>query len=140
MAILATEQGRLSNLIKTLDTPNNPELHNEVVTVNEASQVTYKLGTVLGKITASGKYIVAKETAVDGSKVPAAIFIGDAQGLCQDTVIAATTDTKVLTIVRGKAVLSLSACLFDATYSDATKLGVAYAALKAQGLLLETTI
>jgi hypothetical protein len=140
MSVIATEQGRLSNLVKMLDSSNNPELHNEVVTVNEAAPVTYKLGTVLGKITASGKYIVAKETAVDGSKVPAAIFIGDAQGLCQDTAIVATTDTKVLTIARGKAVLSLSACLFDATYSDATKLGIAYAALKANGILLENTI
>lgn len=139
MSVIATDSTRLSNLIKVLDAPNNPELHNEVVTVNEAAQVTYKVGTVLGKITASGKYIVAKETAVDGSKVPAAVVIGDKEGLAQDTVIPATTDTKVLAIVRGKAVLSLSACLFDATYNDATKLGVAYAALKAQGLLLEQT-
>ena len=139
MSVIATDSTRLSNLIKLLDSPNNPELHNEVVTVNEAAQVTYKVGTVLGKITASGEYIVAKETAVDGSKVPAAIYIGDGQGLAQDLVVAATTDTKVLTIVRGKAVLSLSACLFDATYNDATKLGVAYAALKANGLLLEAT-
>ena len=139
MAIIATDTQRLSNLIKVYDAPNNPELSHDVITINSVAAATYKVGTVLGKITASGKYTVAKETAVDGSKVAAAIFIGDSQGLAQDTAIAITTDTKALVLNRGKVVVSLGACLFDATYDNGTKLGVAYADLKALGILIEAT-
>jgi ABC-type anion transport system duplicated permease subunit len=140
MPVIATDTQRLSNLIKKYDAPNNPELFNEVVTVNQAAQTTLKVGTVMGKITASGKYIVAVETAVDGSKVPAGIFIGDANGLAQDTVIAATTDTPVLVLARGKAVVSKDALFLDATYNDNTKKNTAYAALKALGIMVETTV
>lgn len=139
MAIIASDTQRLSNLIKVYESPDHPELYNEVVTVNQAAQTTLKVGTVMGKITASGKYIVAKETAVDGSKVAAGIFIGDTAGFPQDTVIAATTDTKVLMLARGKAVVSLGALFLDATYNDDTKKGVAYADLKALGLFVEAT-
>jgi hypothetical protein len=139
MPVFATDSQRLSNLIKKYDAPNNPELFNEVVTVNQAAQTTLKVGTVLGKITASGKYIVAVETAVDGSKVPAAIFIGDSKGEAQDTVITAATDTQVLVLARGKAVVSKDALFLDATYNDATKKNTAYAALKALGVMVEQT-
>jgi hypothetical protein len=139
MPVIATDTQRLSNLVKKYDAPNNPELFNEVVTVNQAAQTTLKVGTVMGKITASGKYIVAVETAVDGSKVPAGIFIGDANGLAQDTVIAATTDTPVLVLARGKAVVSKDALFLDATYNDNTKKNTAYAALKALGIMVEAT-
>ena len=140
MAIIASDTQRLSNLIKVYESPDHPELYNEVVTVNQAAQTTLQVGTVMGKITASGKYIVAKETAVDGSKVAAGIFIGDSTGFPQDTVIAATTDTKVLMLARGKAVVSLGALLLDATYNDGTKKGVAYADLKALGVFVEATV
>ena len=140
MAVIATDTQRLSNLIKKYDTPANPELFNDVVTVNQAAQTTLKVGTVMGKITASGKYIAAVETAVDGSKVAAGIFIGDANGLAQDTVIAATTDTPALLLTRGKVVISKDALFLDATYNDNTKKNVVYASLKALGILVETTV
>lgn len=37
----------------------------------------YKRGTVLGMITASGKYTVSVKTATDGSETPAAILVDD---------------------------------------------------------------
>lgn len=140
MAVIATDTNRLSNLIKKYDAPNNPELFNDVVVVNQAAQTTLKVGTVLGKITASGKYIVAVETAVDGSKVPAAIYIGDSVGLAQDLVVPATTDTNVLVLNRGKVVVSKSMLLLDATYNTQAKLDAAYAALEALGILVEQTV
>lgn len=140
MAVIATDTQRLSNLIKKYDTPANPELFNDVVTVNQAAQTTLKVGTVMGKITASGKYVAAVETAVDGSKVAAGIFIGDANGLAQDTVIAATTDTPALLLTRGKVVVSKDALFLDATYNDNTKKNAVYASLKALGILVETTV
>lgn len=140
MSVFATDTTRLSNIIKKYDAPNNPELHNELVTCNQASQTTIALGTVMGKITASGKYIVAKETAVDGSKVAAGIYIGDASGEAQSVTIAAATDTPILILARGKAVVSKDALVLDSTYDNNTKKNVLYADLKALGLLVETTV
>lgn len=140
MAVIATEQTRLSNLIKKYDDFDNTELFNDVVTVNEASGVTYKVGTVLGKITASGKYIVSKQAAADGSQNPVAIFIGDSAGLAQDTAITAATDTKVLVLSRGKVVVSKDALLLDSSFSTQAQKDAAYASLKAVGILVETTV
>lgn len=142
MAVIAT-QGQfalLSGLIKQYDAPEAPALFNDVLVVNTAAIKTIPLGTVLGKITASGKYIPAVETAIDGSKVAAAIYIGDATGAVTDTVTVAATDTNVLALVRGKAVVSKDALVLDATYDDATKKAVVYASLKALGIFAETTV
>jgi len=142
MAIIASQSGYalLSDLIKKYDAPESPELFNDVVVVNTAGIVTIPLGTIMGKITASGKYIPAVETAVDGSKVAAGVYIGNAFGATESTVTAAATDVNALLLTRGKVVLSKDAILLDATYNDATKKGVVYASLKALGIFLEATV
>lgn len=91
--------------------------------------------TVAGTV----KYKVAVETATDGSKVPAAIYIADAFGASKDTVMVATTDTKVLTLNRGKIIVSKEALRLDATYDSAAKLQAAYDALAALGILVEAS-
>ena len=132
MPIFATDTPRLSNLVKHEYEPSLGFCR-AAVTVNEAAATTYQVGTVLGKVTATGKYVVAKETAVDGSKVPAAVVI-------EDKSVAATTDTKVLTIVRGNAILSKGALILDATYNDATKKQAVYDALEAKNILVNETV
>ena len=132
MPIIATDTPRLSNLVKHEYEPSLGFCR-AVVTVNEAAATTYQVGTVLGKVTATGKYVVAKETAVDGSKVPAAVVI-------EDKSVAATTDTKVLTIVRGNAILSKDALVLDATYNDAAKKQAVYDALEAKNILVNETV
>lgn len=132
MPIFATDTPRLSNLVKHEYEPSLGFCR-AAVTVNEAAATTYQVGTVLGKVTATGKYVVAKETAVDGSKVPAAVVI-------EDKSVAATTDTKVLTIVRGNAILSKGALVLDATYNDATKKQAVYDALEAKNILVNETV
>ena len=72
--------------------------------------------------------------------MPAGIFIGDATGLAQDTVIAAATDTNILILARGKAVVSKGAMFLDATYDNDTKKNTAYAGLKALGILVEAQV
>jgi len=139
MSVIATEAQRLGNLIKLYDAPNNPELFNDVVTVNEASAVTYTVGTVLGKITASGKYIISKQAASDGSQNPAAIYIGNSQGQADSLAIAATTDTPVLALTRGKVVVSANALALDASFSSGAQIAAAYASLKASGIMVNTT-
>jgi len=132
MPIIATDTPRLSNLVKHEYEPSLGFCR-AAVTVNEAAATTYQVGTVLGKVTATGKYVVAKETAVDGSKVPAAVVI-------EDKSVAATTDTKVLTIVRGNAILSKGALVLDASYNDATKKQAVYDALEAKNILVNETV
>lgn len=132
MAIIATDTFRLSRLVKKELWPEFGYTR-AVVTVNEAAAKTYAVGTVLGKVTASGKYKIAVQTAVDGSQTADAIVMGD-------YTVPATTDTKVLVLVRGPAIVSKAALVLDATYDlDAEKAAV-YAALEAKGVLVNETI
>jgi len=128
----ATEAKRLSNVVKQ-------ELWSEsgytrlVVTVNEAAAKSYVPGTVLGKVTADGKYKIAVQTATDGSQVADAIVM-------VEQTVAATTDTKVLCLVRGPAIVSKDGLVLDATYNlDAEKAAV-YAALEAKGILCNDAV
>lgn len=128
MTVISQDTLRLSNVLKQ-------ELWAElgycraVVTVNEAAAKSYVPGTILGKVTSGGKYKIAVETAVDGSKVAAAMVLNLQS-------IAATTDTKVVVLVKGPATLSKGGLVLDATYDDATKKGVVYASLEAVGIQL----
>lgn len=125
MTIIATDSYRLSHLVK-METAPEMAFCREVVTFNGLAG-DLKIGTVLGKVTATGKYIVAVQTAVDGSAVAAAI-------LMEDKTVAATTDTKVLVMTRGPASVSKAALILDATYNlDAEKL-VVYEALEAKNI------
>jgi len=140
MPVIATEGqfDRYSSLVKYIADKEKPEVHNEVVTVNEAAQKTYALGTVLGKVTATGKYKICVQNAADGSQTPAAIYVGEGSlGAVTTLTVAATTDTKVLTLARGRAIVSAAALKLDASFSDATKVQAAYDALKAIGILVE---
>ena len=130
MAVIATNTPRFSNVVKAELFPEIAYCR-AVVTVNDAA-ATLKVGTVLGKVTASGKYKVAVETASDGSKVADAIVI-------QEVTVPASTDTKVVVLLKGPAAVSKGALILDSTYdSEAKKLAV-YTALEAKGIkVLET--
>ncbi len=132
MSLIATEGFRKSHLVKQELFPENG-FNYDVVTVNEAAAASYVVGTVLGKITASGKYIISKADASDGSQVAAAIVV-------EEKSIAATTDTKVLAMVRGPAIVSKAALVLDATINlDAEKAAV-YAAFEAKGILVNDAV
>ena len=126
MAIIATEAKRYSNVVKNELWPESGYTR-LVVTVNEAAAKSYVPGMVLGKVTSGGKYKLAVETAMDGSKVADAIVLGE-------QAIAAATDTKVLVLIKGPAIVNKAGLILDATYDDATKKGVVYASLEAKGI------
>jgi len=131
MTILATDTKRLSNLLKA-ELWAELGYCREVVTVNEAAAKTYAVGTVLGKVTADGKYKIAVQTAVDGSDAAAAIVL-------EDKAIAATTDTKLVVLVKGPAAISKGALVLDASYNLDAEKNVVYAALEAKNIqVLET--
>lgn len=132
MPLIATDTYRLSHLLKQELFPEHGYCR-EVVTVNEAAGKTYAVGTVLGKVTASGKYKICVQTAVDGSQTAAAIVM-------QDQTIAATTDTKVLCLVRGPSIVSKSALVLDATHDLQAEKDAVYASLTALGIVVADTI
>lgn len=131
MTVQFTDTARHSNLVKHELWSESGFCRKEVV-VNEAAAKTYAVGTVLGKVTATGKYKIAVETAVDGSKVAAAVVISDAS-------IAATTDTKLVVLVKGPAEVSQGALVLDATYNDQAKKDAVYASLEALNINVLTT-
>lgn len=132
MTTVATDTARCSNLVKHELWPETGYCR-KVVTVNEAAIKTYAVGTVLGKVTADGKYKIAVQTAVDGSAVAAAIVIDDYS-------IAATTDTKVLVLIKGPSEVSQGALVLDASYDLQAEKDVVYASLEALGINVLTTV
>lgn len=132
MPIIATENRRFSHVVKKELFPEMAYTR-LVVTVNEAVAKSYQAGTVLGKVTAGGKFKIAVQTAVDGSAVGAGIVLGD-------LAVAAGTDTQVLVLVRGPAIVSKAGLVIDATYNDATKLGTLYADFDAKGVLVNDAV
>lgn len=132
MPTIAVDTFRISNLVKKELWPEKGFCRLEV-TVNEATAKTYAVGTVLGKVTADGKYKIAVQTAVDGSAVAAAIVLDDHE-------IAATTDTKIVVLVKGPAEVSKGALVLDASYDLDAEKDVVYASLEALNIQVSPTV
>jgi len=95
----------------------NPNFTREIVTL--LTGTPYPVGSVLGKITASGKYKLATATGTDGAQIASAVLL---------TAVDATgADATGVILARGPAIVSQSALVFDATVTagalTTTKLG-----------------
>lgn len=101
----------------------------KTVTANEASAESYEIGHVLGEVTANGKYKISVNTAADGSEDAAAICI-------ENKSIPATTDTDVVVLYRGPAVVGKDTLVFDASYDTAAEKQAAYDLFEAAGILV----
>ena len=131
MAVIATSLQTISNVVKH-EYGADFAYCKELVTVNDTAG-TLAIGTVLGVVTADGKYKRAVQTAVDGSAVAAGIVAA------AKTIVGAT-DTQVLVYVGGPMGVSKGGLVLDATYdTDAEKLAV-YTALNAKGIQTLDTI
>ncbi|MFN7226854.1 MAG: head decoration protein [Holosporales bacterium] len=82
-----SESNYLGDLLK-YEAPNL--FSRESITV--AAGANLSLGTVLGRVTASGKYVILAPAASDGSQTAAAVLLGDAA--------AASADAKGLILAR----------------------------------------
>lgn len=141
MPVFATEgqYSRFSSLVKASDTPEKFEFHTDVITANETGTPTYQLGTVLGKVTATGKYKISVQTASDGSQVPAALVLASSFGEVRDVTLVAATDTKFVALTRGKVIVALEAMKLDATFDTVAEKQFVYDSLKALGILVEAS-
>lgn len=128
MTLIARDNPRLSNMLKR-------ELWSEqgycrlAVTVNEAAAVDYKIGQVLGKVTASGKYVQYDDSVATGEETAAAIVL-------EDVSVPAGTDTTVLVLVKGPAIVADGGLVFKAGVDE----DAAKAQLEALGINVDTQI
>jgi hypothetical protein len=126
MTVFATEARRFSNLVKQELWPETAYCR-AVVTVNESTAKSYVVGTALGKVTVGGKYKISVVGAGDGSETVDAIVL-------QEVSVPATTDTKVLVLIKGPAEVSKFGIVLDASYDLDAEKNAAYAALEAKGI------
>jgi hypothetical protein len=107
MPVIATDTNRYSEVVKFEFEPSVGYTR-EAGVINDVA-ATLKVGTVLGKVTATGKYKVALSAASDGSQTPVAVLIADGNGVSNDLVVPASTDTRCLVLARGPAIVADSA-------------------------------
>jgi len=120
-----TEPTRIGDVLKR----EFDQLHNrEQVTIDTGNLVC---GTVLGKITASGKYVLHDNAAADGSQNAAAVLLQDAD--------ASSADVTAVALVRGPAVVALGKLTFKSGITEGNKTA-AVAALAALGIVARTTV
>ena len=137
MTIIAQDTPRYSDVVKYESKPDLA-FTRELVVVNDTAK-TLTLGMLLGKVTATGKYKESVQTATDGSEAPVAVVVGkDLHKL--SVAVPATTDTKVLAIVRGEAIVRKTGLKPHSTFNDATKLAAAYASLATKEILSNDSI
>lgn len=84
-------------------------------------------GTVLAKVTASGKYVPSPATGSDGSQTAVAVAIGSCD--------ATSADAKVAVISRF-AQVKAAVLAFEATVNDGTKKAAKHAQLAAVGIIV----
>lgn len=129
---IGTDTYRFSHVVKHEYEPSLAFCR-EVVTANEAAAKTYVVGTVLGKVTAGGKYKIVEATAVDGSQNAVAVVI-------EDKAVPITTDTSVLVLSRGPVMVGKGGLVVGATVDTAPELAAVYASLATVGIIVQDTI
>lgn len=134
MAVIATDSTRYSEVVAYEFEPQLG-LSRESVVLNDTAQ-TLKVGAVLGKVTATGKYRLALSASADGSQTPVAVLIADGMGSSTDVVLANATDTKALVLARGPSMVKAEALQLGTGITAAA----AKTALEAVGIRVETAI
>ena len=135
--IIAQDTPRYSDVVKYESKPDLA-FTRELVVVNDTAK-TLTLGMLLGKVTLTGKYKESVQTATDGSETPVAVVVGkDLHNL--SVAVPATTDTKVLAIVRGEVIVRKTGLKPHSSFNDATKLAAAYDSLATKEILANDSI
>ncbi|HXF89427.1 MAG TPA: head decoration protein [Xanthobacteraceae bacterium] len=110
----------------------NGNYNRETVTLKAGTN--YPLGAVLGRITASGKYRLSPASAVtgdEGAETAVAVLI--------EAVDASGGDAAGLVIVRGPAIVSKAALIFDASVDQPAEKAAKHAQLAAAGIVPRET-
>lgn len=103
----------------------NPNYTREVITLLQG--LPYPVGSVLGKITASGKYTLSPTTGADGSQVASAVQLY--------AVDATLADATGIVVARGPTIVSRAGLAYGATVDDGAKIIAKIAQLAAFGII-----
>ena len=134
MATVLTRGEDFSDIIKHEYEPSVGYTR-EVVTVNLADGATLAQGTVLAKVTATGKYLVQDASLASGAGLEAAGILIGTDELTPGAVCATTTDTKVLMLARGPATVVKGKLVMGAGTDTAAEKQAVYDALAAKGIV-----
>jgi hypothetical protein len=107
----------------------NPNYTRETITL--LAGMPYPVGSVLGRITASGKYKLATSGGSDGAQTAGAVLLY--------AVDATLADATGIIVVRGPAIVSRAALAYDATVDDAAKITTKIGQLAAAGIIARDT-
>lgn len=121
--VTKTEGNYISDVVK-YEADNH--YSRDLITVASGAGVL-KIGTVLGKVTASGKYEAADPVAATGEEVAVAVLLEDVDATSADV-------TEVVALVR-HAVVNRNNLVWGATIDDSTKRATAVGELEAVGIL-----
>lgn len=122
MALLDTRSTRLGAVLQHEYKPEYGYCR-KIVTVTEATEVEYVIGTVIG----DDLDIYQDTDAFVG------IYIGSPTGDNKQTIAAATA-TDVVVLYRGPAAVGNANLVFGSTVNDSTKLAAAIALIEAEGI------
>ena len=103
----------------------NPNYTREVVTLLQG--MPYPVGSVLGQITASGKYKLSTSGGSDGAQTASAVLL-----YAVDTTLE---DATGIVVLRGPAIVSREGLAYDGTVDDATKITAKITQLAAVGII-----
>jgi len=103
-------------------------------TITLKAGTSYALGSVLGRVAASGKYRLSPDAEVvgdEGAEVASAVLI--------EAIDATVGDRTGLVVARGPAIVSKAALVFDVSIDDAAKTAVKHAELSSAGIVPRDT-
>ena len=103
----------------------NPNYTREVITL--LIGMPYPVGSVLGKITASGKYKLATSGGTDGAQIGSAVLLY--------AVDATLADATGIIVARGPSIVSRAGLAYDATVDDSAKIITKIGQLAAVGII-----
>jgi len=92
---------------------------------------SYPVGSVLGRVTLSGKYALSPETGSDGAET--------AVGVLLYAVDATPGDAVGIILARGPAIVSRAALAYDGSVDDSAKITAKLGQLTALGILPRDT-
>ena len=107
----------------------NPNYTRETITL--LAGMPYPVGSVLGRITASGKYKLATSGGSDGAQTASAVLLY--------AVDATLADATGIVVTRGPAIVSRAALIYDATVDDGAKIITKIGQLAAAGIVARDT-
>ena len=116
---------KLPSLGDVLKYEVNPNYTRDTITLLVG--MPYPVGSVLGKITASGKYKLATSGGTDGAQTAVAVLLYP--------VDATLADAQGIVVARGPAIVSRAALAYDATVNDGAKITTKLGQLAAVGII-----